>query len=100
MVGAPQLLSAGSLGLALLLSLGFLAGNVSLQFGASRLPAQTTALVMLCEVLFASVSAVLLGAAELSANVWAGGALVVAAAAWSAWETPGSQPAPAPQSAA
>ena len=99
-VTAPQLLPAAATGLALLLSLGFLAGNVALQFGASRLPAQTTALVMLCEVLFASVSAVLLGAAELSANVWAGGALVVAAAAWSAWDTPGSQPAAAPQSAA
>lgn len=99
-VTAPQLLGAPALGLALLLSLGFLAGNVALQFGASRLPAQTTALVMLCEVLFASVSAVLLGAAELSANVWAGGALVIAAAAWSAWSTPGSDRAAAPQSAA
>ncbi|WP_427914082.1 DMT family transporter [Ramlibacter sp. MMS24-I3-19] len=97
---APQLLPPTAIGLAVLLSLGFLAGNTCLQFGASRLPAQTTALVMLCEVLFASVSAVVLGAAELSSNVWAGGALVVAAAAWSAWDTPGSPAAAAPQSAA
>lgn len=100
LVQAPQMLAAPAIGLAFLLSLGFLAGNVALQYGASRLPAQTTALVMLCEVLFASVSAVLLGAAGLSPTIWAGGALVVAAAAWSAWSTPGGGHAGAPQSAA
>ena len=99
-VTAPVLLPGAALAIALVLSLGFLAGNATLQFGASRLPAQTTALVMLCEVLFASVSAVLLGGAELASTVWAGGALVVAAAAWSALDGPGARRTVAPQSAA
>lgn len=71
--------------LALLLAAGFLAANLALQYGASRLPAHTTALVMLSEVVFASLSSVALGAAELSARTLVGGALIVAAAAWSAW---------------
>jgi drug/metabolite transporter (DMT)-like permease len=41
-------------------------GNLRLQYGASRLPAQTTSLVMLSEVLFASLSSVALGAADLA----------------------------------
>src|SRR4051812_13246735 len=97
-VTAPTLLSGWPLAIGLLLSLGFLAGNSALQYGASRLPAQTTSLVMLSEVLFASFSAVLLGAAELASNVWTGGALVVIAAAWSAWDSPGKGRAAAPQS--
>lgn len=51
--------------------------NWALQFGATRLPAGTTALVMLCEVLFASGSSVLAGAAQPSASTWAGGALII-----------------------
>lgn len=71
--------------LALLLAAGFLAANLALQYGASRLPAHTTALVMLSEVVFASLSSVALGAAELTSRTLAGGALILAAAAWSAW---------------
>ena len=89
-VPAPVLLSGEPLAMGLLLSLAFLAGNAALQYSASRLPAQTTSLVMLSEVLFASLSAVLLGAARLAPNVWTGGALVVLAAAWSAWDMPGA----------
>ena len=51
-----------------------------MQYGAARLPAQTTSLIMLSEVVFASVSAVLLGAAHPGAATWAGGALIMAAA--------------------
>jgi drug/metabolite transporter (DMT)-like permease len=76
---------AGWLPYALGLSLAFLLGNVALQFGASRLAAHTTALVMLSEVVFASVSSVWLGAAVTRPGTWAGGALILAAAAWSAW---------------
>ncbi len=68
-----------------LLSGGFLAANLALQFGAARLPAHTTALVMLSEVVFASLSSVALGAAELTGRTLAGGLLILAAAAWSAW---------------
>lgn len=66
-----------------LLSFAFLAGNLSLQYGAARLSASTTALLMLTEVLFASASAVLLGAGELTAQTLGGGALIVLAALWS-----------------
>jgi drug/metabolite transporter (DMT)-like permease len=82
--GLP-LLAPGGMVLALGLAFFFLAGNVALQYGASRLAAHTTALVMLSEVVFASLSSVALGAAELTPRVLAGGALILAAAAWSAW---------------
>ena len=62
------------------LSLWFLAGNLALQYGAARLSANATAVIMITEVLFASVSAVLLGAGVLSAPLLAGGALIVGAA--------------------
>jgi len=78
-------LDAGGWGIALLLAAGFLAANLCLQYGASRLPAHTTALVMLSEVVFASLSSVALGAAELTPRTLAGGALILGAAAWSAW---------------
>jgi drug/metabolite transporter (DMT)-like permease len=79
----PMPRGAWALGLAL--SLGFLASNVALQYGAARLNAHTTALIMLSEVVFASLSSVALGAAELTARTLLGGALILAAAAWSAW---------------
>lgn len=100
LVTAPGALPASALLLGLVLSLGFLAGNAALQYGAARLPAQVTALVMLAEVLFASLSSVLAGAAELDARTWAGGALVVLAALWSAWAVPRTERRPAAQSAA
>lgn len=62
------------------LALVFLLGNYALQFGAGRLAAGTTALVMLTEVVFASVSSVLLGATVLQPRTLAGGALIVLAA--------------------
>jgi drug/metabolite transporter (DMT)-like permease len=66
--------------LAGLLAVVFILSNLALQFGASRLPAHVTAVVMLSEVLFASVSAVLWGDGRLTAPLLAGGALIVAAA--------------------
>lgn len=82
-VPAPPMLPAGGWALALLLAGGFLAANLLLQFGASRLPAHTTSLVMLSEVVVASLSSVALGAAELSGRTLLGGALILGAAAWS-----------------
>jgi drug/metabolite transporter (DMT)-like permease len=64
----------------------FLASNLALQYGAARLPANATAVIMLVEVLFASVSAVLLGAGSVDARVLIGGAAIVAAAASAAWQ--------------
>jgi drug/metabolite transporter (DMT)-like permease len=79
-VGAPPMPSVQWMGLAALLSVAFLAGNLALQYGAGRLRAHTTALVMLSEVVFASVSAVWLGAGTLSTRTLLGGALIVLAA--------------------
>ena len=62
----------------------FLAGNMALQYGAARLPANVTAVVMISEVLFASGSAVALGAGTLTAQLLLGGALIVGATLLSA----------------
>jgi drug/metabolite transporter (DMT)-like permease len=64
----------------------FLASNLALQYGAARLPANATAVIMLVEVLFASVSAVLLGAGTVDARVLLGGAAIIAAALSAAWQ--------------
>ena len=69
----------------LLLALWFMGANLSLQFGAARLRASTTAVVMVSEVVFASVSAVALGAATLQPHTVAGGLLIAAAALLAAW---------------
>ncbi len=66
------------------MSLMFLGGNMGLQYGAARLSANTTSVIMLSEVVFASVSAVLLGAGELSTRTLLGGTLVLLAALLSA----------------
>ena len=76
---------AGWAGWAALLGVGFVFANVCLQYGASRLAASATAVIMLSEVLFASVSSVALGAATLDARIWTGGALIVLAALWSSF---------------
>jgi drug/metabolite transporter (DMT)-like permease len=94
---APPPLPRATWALGLALSLGFLASNVALQYGAARLNAHTTALIMLSEVVFASLSSVALGAAELTLRTAAGGFLIVAAAAWSAWPAGAGRPAPVSQ---
>ena len=77
--------TTGWIGWALLLGTGFVIANICLQYGAARLAASATAVIMLSEVLFASVSSVALGAATMSPRILAGGALIVLAAAWSAF---------------
>jgi drug/metabolite transporter (DMT)-like permease len=57
----------------------FLCGNLALQYGASRLPANVTAVIMLVEVVFASASALALGGGSLTRQVAAGGAMILAA---------------------
>ena len=70
-VGIPVLLG---------LSLAFMASNTALQYGAARLAAGTTAIVMLTEILFASLSAAALGAAQFTPRILLGGSLIVLAA--------------------
>ena len=62
------------------LALVFMASNLCLQYGAARLSAAATAVVMPCEVLFAALTAVWWGGATLHAAVLIGGALILAAA--------------------
>lgn len=84
LVQAPPALASGWMLLALCTSLAFLVANLGLQYGAARLPASATSLILLTEVVFASVSSVLLGAAELQTRTLLGGALILLAAVWSA----------------
>ncbi|WP_409517314.1 DMT family transporter [Diaphorobacter sp.] len=79
--------------IAVVLALLLFIGNWALQYGASRLAASVTAVVMLSEVAFASVSSVLLGASQLDARSLAGGVLILLAAAWPRRRS--QQPAPA-----
>jgi drug/metabolite transporter (DMT)-like permease len=74
---APQ---AGWTMMALALAALFLVSNFALQFGAARLPANVTSVVMLSEVVFASASAVALGGGRLTWPLLLGGGLIVAAA--------------------
>ncbi len=86
-VAAPPWPSVLSWGLPLvLLALWFMASNLALQYGAARLRASTTSVVMVSEVLFASVSALLLGAATWSAATLLGGVLIAGAALLAAWQ--------------
>ena len=78
-VTAPALALSG-VWLVLGLSAAFLVCNACLQYGASRLPGSTTALVMLTEILFASGSAAWLGTAEFTPRIlWGGGLILLAA---------------------
>jgi drug/metabolite transporter (DMT)-like permease len=78
-VPAAAFESAG-IPIALGLCVAFLISNFALQYGAARLAASTTALIMLTEVLFASVSAAWLDAAEFNTRTLVGGGLIVLAA--------------------
>ncbi|RST49732.1 DMT family transporter [Variovorax sp. MHTC-1] len=86
MAAPPPLAAApGWLGWAALLGVGFVFANFCLQYGAARLAASATSVIMLSEVLFASVSSVALGAGSMDTRIWTGGALIVLAALWSSF---------------
>ena len=72
-------------GVAIALGVAFLAGNLALQYGAARLRASTTSLIMLTEVVYASVSAMLLGAGELNLRTLVGGGLILLASLLAIW---------------
>ncbi len=61
------------------LAFAFLGSNLCLQYGAARLSATATAVVMPCEVLFAALTSVWWGGATLHASVLVGGALILVA---------------------
>lgn len=95
---APPPLDVAWWGWALALGIGVVCGNICLQYGASRLAASTTSVIMLSEVLFASASSVALGAASMEPRVWLGAVLIVLAALWSAFERPPKDQADNPPS--
>jgi drug/metabolite transporter (DMT)-like permease len=71
---APWLLGALAVGLL------FFGSNLALQYGASRLPVHTTSVVMLTEIVFATLSSVWWGGATLTPTVLLGGGLILGAA--------------------
>jgi drug/metabolite transporter (DMT)-like permease len=87
-VVAPPALQAAGIPVLLALGLALMASNAALQYGAVRLAASTTAIVMLTEILFASVSSAIFGAAELSPRILIGGSLIVVAAVLAALANP------------
>jgi len=76
----PPAPAAGWLAGSATLSMLFLVSNLALQYGASRLPANTTSVIMLGEVVIASASAAVWGGAHIGAPLLLGGALILAAA--------------------
>jgi drug/metabolite transporter (DMT)-like permease len=90
-VPAPTFALAG-LPVAVGLCLAFMASNWALQYGAARLAASTTALVMLTEILFASLSAAWLDSAEFSSRTLVGGGLIVLAALLAALAPAAAEP--------
>ena len=56
-----------------------LVGNLALQYGASRLPANVLSVLMLAEILVATLSSWLAGAATITQSTLIGGALIVGA---------------------
>ncbi|MBJ2159960.1 DMT family transporter [Variovorax sp. IB41] len=84
-IASPLQATPGWLGWAALLGTGFVVANVCLQYGAARLAASATSVIMLSEVLFASVSSVALGASTMDPRILVGGALIVLGAVWAAF---------------
>jgi drug/metabolite transporter (DMT)-like permease len=82
----PPAPTLGWVPLAVLLSAFFLVSNMALQYGAARLPANVASVVMLTEVLFASVSALLLGGGTMTPALAMGGALILLAALLSTFD--------------
>jgi drug/metabolite transporter (DMT)-like permease len=78
------------------LAVAVLIANLALQYGAAKLPANITAVVMLVEVVFAALSAFLIQGTVLTATMLAGGALILTASAVAALAGK-KRPAPVPQ---
>lgn len=71
--------SANWFGLAIGWGVALMVGNLALQYGAARLTAGTTSLIMLTEVVFASTSSVLAGVAEMTLPTVLGGSMILLA---------------------
>ncbi len=78
-IGWPGGVAGGAVATLALWSMLFLLANLGLQYGAARLPANVTAVIMLSEVLVAAGSSWLAGAAHLRLPDLVGGALIILA---------------------
>jgi drug/metabolite transporter (DMT)-like permease len=78
-VAWPGSIDAGALPVLAVWVVLFLIANLCLQYSVARLPANVTAVVMLTEILIASVSAWMFGSAQLRVQDLVGGALIIAA---------------------
>jgi drug/metabolite transporter (DMT)-like permease len=78
-VAWPGSIDAGALPVLAVWVVLFLIANLCLQYSVARLPANVTAVVMLTEILIASVSAWMFGSAQLRVQDLLGGALIAAA---------------------
>ncbi|MDO9284021.1 MAG: EamA family transporter, partial [Aquabacterium sp.] len=76
----PPPLAAGWVLASLGLALWFLSANLTLQYGAARLPANTTSVIMISEVFFASASALALGAGTLGGREALGALMILGGA--------------------
>lgn len=83
-LAAPNTFNGPVLGLVLALGVAMVVANFALQYGASRLPVNTTSVVMLTEVVFAALSSVLLIGAVVTGPMILGGLLIVLSSALSA----------------
>src|SRR5690606_5464280 len=78
----PVPLAVGPWGFVVLgTGVAYVLGMLVLQYGAARLPANTTSLIMLTEVAVAAISGALIAGEVLSWRVIVGGTLIVIAAA-------------------
>ncbi|MEN3291519.1 MAG: hypothetical protein V7642_772 [Burkholderiales bacterium] len=75
-----------------------LIANLALQYGAAKLPANITAVVMLIEVVFAALSAFIINGTVVTAPMIAGGALILTASGLAALAGK-KRPAPVPKQA-
>ncbi len=70
---------------ALALTTVFVVANLCLQYGTARLPANVTAVVMISEVVFAAVSAIVIGQEEAGWRTATGAAMIIGAALAAGW---------------
>ena len=86
-IAPPPAPAADWIALQLAFGTTLLLGNLALQYGAARLPAATTAVVMLFEVIVAAVSSWLIGGEAIGWRTGVGGVLILAATLLSALTT-------------
>jgi drug/metabolite transporter (DMT)-like permease len=85
LIAAPPALAPGWVLMVLALTLVFVLGNMTLQYGAARLSASASSIILLSEVVFSGISSVALGAAEITLRTLCGGGLILLAALLAAW---------------